>query len=365
MLVRAIFIALAIAGGTGIGLYAIGWLCIRSENESDSIASRFISETRSSGSWVGIALIFVAVLIILDNISFIRGGVIWAAALIIVGLLLYWGDLPRLLNQTSKTDESKEGVQPMTSDAEDQARHAAMVVDRPVEGPGSPTTPPPPPPTRHVPTPPILPPPAPPRERSILGRLTLGVMAIALGVLALLDNTTSLVDPQPRHYLALGVTVLGIGLLVGALIGRARWLALIGLLVLPFLFGSPALEYRIGDWQSVDISEAPTSFDDLDGFYEQSVGEMVIDLTELPWDGQQREVTARLDVGHLVVILPDEVAVTGQAEASIGQVRVDSDWEAGLSRSIFLDEPGDAGTLNLYATVGAGGVTIDRVPADQ
>ena len=144
---------------------------------------------------------------------------------------------------------------------------------------------PPPPPSTPAPTPPIRPP-APPREKSILGRLTFGVMAIALGVLALLDNTTTLVDPATRHYLALAMTILGIGLLVGAFAGRARWLALVGLLGLPILFGSPALEYDFNDWNAATVSQSPTTFADLDGMYEHSIGELVIDLRGLPCDGE-------------------------------------------------------------------------------
>ena len=49
-------------------------------------------------SWVGIGLVFLAALILLDNFTFLDGGVVWAVGLLIVGLLLYTGDLPRLFN---------------------------------------------------------------------------------------------------------------------------------------------------------------------------------------------------------------------------------------------------------------------------
>ncbi len=42
--------------------------------------------------------------------------------------------------------------------------------------------------------------------------------------------------PDPVHYLAVAVGVIGAGLLVGTLFGRARWLIFIGLFLAPFLF---------------------------------------------------------------------------------------------------------------------------------
>ena len=62
---------------------------------------------------------FLAALILLDNFTFLDGGVVWAVGLLIVGLLLYTGDLPRLFNSrgTAGSDD-KEGVQQMTTDTE-------------------------------------------------------------------------------------------------------------------------------------------------------------------------------------------------------------------------------------------------------
>ena len=83
-LVRALFILFSLGGGLGVALYVVGWVFIRAEDESDTIAERFFDRTTSTGSWVGIALIFVALMVLLDNISFLRGGVIWAVALLAV-----------------------------------------------------------------------------------------------------------------------------------------------------------------------------------------------------------------------------------------------------------------------------------------
>ena len=184
-LVRALFILLAFAGGAGVALYAAGWFLIRTEDEAESSAERVFSGATSSRSWIGIALVFLAALILLDNFTFLSGGAIWAVGLLIVGLLLYTGDLPRLVKGSEKQADDKEGVQQMTTDT------MVSTTETPIEA----TTPPsggtvgggvPPTPT---PTPPILPPAAQkPREYSFLGRLTVGFILLGLGLLALLDN---------------------------------------------------------------------------------------------------------------------------------------------------------------------------------
>ncbi|MDH3463655.1 MAG: cell wall-active antibiotics response protein [Acidimicrobiia bacterium] len=352
--VRALFIVFTFVGGLGLAVYGAGWFLIRAENEPDTIAERFFDGASGSGTWIGIALIFVAALILLDNVTFLSGGVIWAVGLLVVGVLLYSGDLPRLV----KRSESKEGVQQMTTSTIEETFEAAEDVG----GGDNSTTPPPPPPT---PTPPILPPSTHrPAERSPLGRLTFGVMLIALAGLAVLDNTTSLVSPEPRHYVALGITVLGLGLLVGTVAGRARWLILVGVLALPVLFTSPAFEYNFADWDNGAVYVTPTSFDQLNNSYTQGVGQMVIDLTELDWNGENVTLDASLQIGELRIIVPDDIAVTGSAEGAIGQVQFDHDESSGFNPDLTFGTEGSEGMLDLSAHVGIGHLEIDRVPAN-
>jgi phage shock protein PspC (stress-responsive transcriptional regulator) len=357
-LVRVLFIVFSFGGGLGIAVYAAFWAFIRSEDEQDTIAERFFSRTTSTGSWIGVALIFVAILVLLDNVSFLSGGVIWAVGLLAIGLLLYSGELPRLFNESTN---SKEGVQQMTSRTDTEA---STVIEESVGGGAGAATPPPPPPT-PTPTPPILPPSAPPRPKSLLGRVTFGVMAIALGVLALLDNTVAAIDPTARHYIALAMTVLGTGLIAGAFIGRARWLILVGVLGLPFLFGSPALEYDFDDWGSATENQTPTEFADLQPEYDHSIGRFVVDLRELPWNGEEVDLDISMSIGELRILLPDDVSVTGAADVGIGHVEFGSDQSSGLGPELALHADGNNGSINLDAKLGIGEIDIDRLPANN
>ena len=358
-LVRAVFILMAFAGGAGVALYAAGWFLIRSEDEAESAAEHVFGNATTSRSWIGIGLVFLAALILLDNFTFLDGGVVWAVGLLIVGLLLYSGDLPRLINRSGEQPADKEGVQQMTTT--DTKVSTTEIPTPPVFPPSGGTVGGGVPPT-PTPTPPILPPAAhKPREHSMLGRLTIGFMLLGLGILALLDNLPGVaIEPEPRHYMALAVTILGIGLLVGAWIGRARWLILLGVLMVPTMLFSPVFEYEWNS-ESFDREIAPITFEQLDPSYSLDVGNLNIDLTQLPWDGRTIDLDVAVDAGNVEIQLPQGVGLTGNAEVSVGRVAAPGRESSGLGNpAIDFDNPGPLGTVNLHARVDLGNIEISR-----
>ena len=350
---RAFFIVCAFFGGLGVALYGAGWLLIRSEDESESNAETFFKGTNNSRSWIGVGLIFLAALILLDNLTFLSGGVIWATGLLVAGVLLYTGHIPM---GSRNGNESKEGVQPMTTTkTPPKLPGDASADDSPVGGSQPPTTPP-------TPTPPLLPPSAAkPKERSILGRLTIGFMPLGMGVLAVLDNISAIaIDAEPRHYLALAVTTLGVGLLVGAVVGRARWLILVAVIALPTLLFSPVFEF---DWNSEEFDRniTPIAFVALEPMYSIDVGNLVIDLRDLPWDGQTVDLNVHVDAGNLEIYVPDGVAIVGEASVDIGRVAAPGRESAGLGNPrLVFDYAGELGLVNIDATVDIGNIEIRR-----
>ncbi len=362
LLLRIVFVALIFAGGLGLALYAAGWFLIRAEDEVETPAQRVFSGASGSRSWIGIGLIFIAALILLDNFTFLSGGMVWAVGLLVVGVLLYTGDLPRLVRNPDGTgDDDKEGVQQMTTTetpeapSTDTAVASSLVTSTPSgtdSGGGPPPTP--------TPTPPVLPPAAPkPRETSYLGRITIGVLLVGLGILAILDNIPGIpIEPEPRHYVALALTILGVGLIVGGFVGRARWLIIPAAILIPTMLFSPAFEY---EWTSenFDRTYSPDSFDELESGYTHEVGNLMLDLTDLPWSGEDVDLSVSVDAGNLEILLPPGVGLEGEANVDIGRVAAFGRESSGLgSPGLTFDSPGPRGTVTLDAEVDLGNIDI-------
>ena len=355
LLIRVLFVLLTFAGGLGVALYAAGWFLIRSDDEVDTPAQRIFSGASTSRSWLGIGLVFLAILILLDNFTFLSTGIVWSVGLLVVGVLLYTGDLPRLVRNEEANE--KEGVQQMTTT---QTPLTTTVEPVAPSGPGDAGGGLPPTPT---PTPPVLPPPpAKPKETSYLGRITIGVMLVSLGVLAILDNIPGLpIEPQPRHYLALATVVIGLGLIVGGFVGRARWLILIAALLVPTLLFSPVFEYN---WNSeeFDRTVSPDTFAELEDSYALDVGNLVIDLTDLPWDGETVDLEARVDAGNIEIWIPPGVGLEGEASVDVGHVGAFGRESSGFGApTLQFANPGPDGTVLLDAAVDLGNIDIHIV----
>lgn len=344
-LVRFGFLFAIVFGGLGFVLYVAGWLLIRDEAETESIAQRVFENLGEGPSWLGIALLVLGAVIVLDNFTFMPGSLIWAIVLVTVGLLLYRGDIgPRAESGAGQSEV--EPTQPTGPTVTEERPASGGGADTPTPPPGSRPGPPPPPPAK---------PPTPPPPPSILGRLTIGSGLLALGILAIVDNLTTLVEPQARHYLALATVVLGLGLLTGAFVGRARWMILLGIFLIPSLVISPATEM---DWE-LERVVAPSELDSLQSSYRSSAGSYVFDLSESDWDEDNVSLEVDLAAGEIVIVLPEDVGLTGSARVGIGAIEAPDGDRGGLgdvSRS--FDITGDQGTLDVELDVGVGAIEI-------
>jgi hypothetical protein len=161
--------------------------------------------------------------------------------------------------------------------------------------------------------------------------------------------------------MALATVVIGLGLIVGGFVGRARWLILIGALLVPTLLFSPVFEYN---WNSeeFDRTESPDTFAELEDSYALDVGNLVIDLTDLPWDGETIDLEARVDAGNIEIWIPPTVGLEGEATVDIGRVGAFGRESSGLGNpTLQFDKPGLDGTVLLDASVDVGNIDIQIV----
>ena len=193
----------------------------------------------------------------------------------------------------------------------------------------------------------------------MLGRLTIAVILIVVGVVWVLDRAEVLF-PEPAHYAAIVLGLTGLGLLVGAWIGRSRGLIGLGLIVLPFfLFFS----YVNVPWSEGfgERNFAPTTVSGQSLRYELAGGQMIIDLTDLDFsDRDDLFVEADLGFGELRVIVPRNTTVSVTADVVGGEIDLFGSTVAGFTVDKTVSSGNAADLIVLDLHVGFGQLTVSR-----
>lgn len=331
---RVAFVLLTIFGGIGLLLYILGWLLIPEEGSDDPIIAQWLSgfDTSNTGMVVGVVLVGVAAVMLASSFHLISGKFVFAAILLVIGVLLYRGDLDRRSGSSNDRDEKSPPIDRSDGVAQDDPREGEPIVAE-VANLDTPET--------TVESRVEAPPPArPPRPKSVLGRLTVAATLIAVGGLAIFD-AAGVLFPDPVHYVAVVVGVVGAGLLAGALFGRARWLIVVGLLLTPVLFlASVGPTWSISG-EAGERYVRVESIQDLErvGFeYEHGAGVLEIDLRwfEPPpvTEGLYPiPIRAKIGAGEIRIWLPELASATVHGRVGIGSVDILGHQSAGLGVS--------------------------------
>ncbi|HYY79957.1 MAG TPA: PspC domain-containing protein [Actinomycetes bacterium] len=373
VLVRIAFVVLIFVGGIGPLLYVLAWLFVPAADSGESIAQAALRRPASLRTYVGVALVLVAVAILASSVS--RPSVIWAVALIAFGVFLFRQepDAPARAPESAGPPPPVPPAEPPFPPAEPAAAAPATTgtvadaVTEPLEAPPSPGAPPP----RWEPPEPRVAwgaprPPRPPRSWSPLGPLTLGAAFLATGAAVALDNLGA-VELTLGRALAVFLTVLGLGLLVGTWWGRAWSLIPVGLLLVPVvaaasLLGSEPVAAGAGNrlWQPRTVAEVQPS-------YRLGAGQAVVDLSGVRLGAAPTRVDVGLGAGRIVVVVPDDAPVQLRGRVGIGSVtllgrteqgaKVDTSRTDGPLRPRKGDPPGRL-TLDLH--LGYGVIEVHR-----
>lgn len=209
-------------------------------------------------------------------------------------------------------------------------------------------------------------PPAPPtRPRPVpVGRLLVGVVLVALGVVWLLDAVGA-VDVDWDVLLPVALIVVGVALVIAAWQGRGRG-GLIGLGVVLTVVLAIATVVQVPLSGGIgDRVERPTTIAEIPDRYELSIGELTVDLrgltlaAEIP--GEVR-VEAAVGIGHLVVLVGEGFpCVSTHAEAGVGEIVVFGERRSGVAPEHRTDAVCLAAPLlSLDLSVGLGQVEVRR-----
>ena len=200
--------------------------------------------------------------------------------------------------------------------------------------------------------------------RSRLAAVVLAVLLVGGGVAWLLD-ALDLVDVGWTDRLALGLVVVGVGLLIAAWRGRAWALVPVGLLFALLIVAAEALVVPVdaGTGEQTEIVDTPA---ELARDHELFAGQLTLDLRDVPLSaGETATVEAAVGAGQLHVLVPEDATVTVDADVRIGEVVSDGGPEANES-GVGLDEhftlAGDARgpEIDLDLFVGFGSLEVTR-----
>lgn len=208
---------------------------------------------------------------------------------------------------------------------------------------------------------PASPPPGPPARirrgpRSRLGAVTLAVALMAAGVAAALD-AGEVITVGATEVAAIAMLVLGLGLLVGSVFGRAKWVTIIAILLLPAVLFGPLLREAAADFdfdtnlglgdglgernvQVVGEEDLPNDLRLLAGSIDLDLSVWTPDRAQLAAiDGDGADIVIEIGAGKAIVRLPDDVAWRVVANVGIGVVDL-RDLSGRVVNSRSVDEFG-------------------------
>lgn len=368
VVVRVAFVVLTFFGGAGLLVYVACWVFVPADNEPEATIE-LEPRTRTA------VLIGVGLLAALATVGDLAGGNAFDGfwfplPLIVIGLLAYL-----VLTRRDRRQQRRAWYAAQAQQAAYGAPGQAATGAAPPFGPtGHPVTSVPPsygppvPPPGTPGAPPVqpygyVPPPRRPRDPRKRGPIlfwyTLGLVAVALGFLGILDGAG--VDVADAAYPALALGVIAAMLLVGAFFGRAGGLIFLGIVAALGVAGATATDR----WDGSERTETPQSAAAVDDEYWVGAGEIVVDLSEVPdvdkLDGQHIDIGAGM--GRVELVVPREMSVDVQAEVGgPGDVSLFGRHESGINVNAerFVDAGEDAPTLDVDAFVGVGEIEVTR-----
>lgn len=304
---RLAFVLSAFAGGIGVAAYLLLWFLIPRADLPRSAAQQTADRFPDAPAWIGLVLIGIGILSLVSQLGIHTGAVGWALLLIGVGFLLFRrGDEP----------EQERDVPP----ARTASAASLPAATRPVRRP---------------------------RERSPLGWLTLGLAVAASGLVAVLRNGDT-IHLSAAQTLAIPLVILGTGLIVGTIYGRARWTVLLGLPLMPLVIVASAFTVPLtGRYGDVYVDRRAAQ---VQSSYTRSGGRISLDLSGIDSSLLPPTIDIRLGFGSVDIALPRR-GVRVEATVNIGDVHMDRST-GGIDVQGSAGDPTASTVITVHVDVG-------------
>jgi phage shock protein PspC (stress-responsive transcriptional regulator) len=382
LLLRVVLAVLVLFGGTGIVLYALGWLLMPQDDGTASVGQQALDRPRfrptGSTVWLAVLLVIAVSIGVIGAFSQWHGPVLLSLAVVAILVLLLRQDsqaprtagtapapapapVPAPAAGPAQAPVAMPGPAPTTQAYVAPATGSAPTAGMPV-GTGAPV--PPQPPMWTAPVPPQPPvPPRPPKPRSHLFGVTFSLALIALGTLGVIDLYGA--DVSAGAYPALALGVVGTGLLVGTWFGRARGLIFWGLVLVPVLaIATIAGQASSISHRAVDKTVTVSQVDQLPTDARYGAGQVEYDLTGLDLAGRTADMSSQIGFGEIIVTVPRDLDVRVDARTGVGGLTIFGDESGGVNeRDIRTDTGPDGlggGHLDLKLYAGFGHLEVRR-----
>jgi len=420
IIIRVLFGALTLFGGTGLCVYLILWMTVPEEGKHDSGISSLLRRDPGRVMVAGVSVAaVVGALTLLTTIGWSSPNpfpivTIGVVVLVLIAILSRRGERPppspppppgtapyagpsaypfstpppptstAPATQTAPVADAATDVTTESATEQTTEQATATPVEPATESTVASTTEPPawwqrprttdgaavpPGGSSHGPYTPVPPPPPPPPKppRSHLFALTMATIAIALGVVWLLDD--AVVDDMPASvYPGVALGVISVALLISTWFGRSRLLIFVGLLA---AFAT-AVTTIVGSGPIGERTYRPSSTIELRDSYEFGTGAMDLDLSYLADPENLSGQTVRVEqrIGELQVIVPSSISVEIDAEVEFGDISgppdaLIDDTDTGEAVTVSSAPDGTVPDLRLDVDLKFGEIQIVRVECPE
>ncbi len=190
------------------------------------------------------------------------------------------------------------------------------------------------------------------RERSKLGWLSFGLALVVGGLIWWLDSAGS-AHVTGAQMLAAVLAVLGVGLLVGAFVGHAKWTVLFGLPLIPIAVVASAIGMPFTG-RYADRTINATTGAQLQPSYVQTGGQLTFYLTQLQHRQHAGPVQATLGIGQITVYESHCVPVDITASVGLGDISLQGRSAGGPNIADTMRTKGpDPVRMDLHVGVGS------------